>query len=137
MEENLLRDRFAVVAPAVPDSFVPTLIDPRPTAVLSPNDYIIANYSPSAIAPGTPTQTKVVFDNYYDQVNKIWNDEKYAQEHAGETEAPVGIKNIVAVQQYLYDAYLVTDAAWLAEYAEQKLYQWPYYYADKVIQHRS
>lgn len=126
MSEDTLRDRFAVVAPAAPSYFVPTMSWDRPTAAQSPTE---------VFSSGSASETnRITFDNFYNTETKTWNDEGYQEQNG----VPISLtlKNAVAEQQAFYDEYLAKDAEWVAENELERLYQWPYYWADKVIQRR-
>lgn len=129
-----LRDDLALTAPPAEETFVPDMVNPQPTVVLSPAAYIEANYN--LLSSGQPDPVKTTFNGWYDQVGKTWDDQGYADNNDGAT-IPVYIKQIVSDQQALYDAYVVAEAQWQEEYELEKNFQWPYYWADQIIARRS
>lgn len=127
---DTLKDKLAMSAPAVDEDFIPTMTTTRPTAVQSPTEL-----SADALFPET---YKVIVDNFYDAESNTWDDGRYENvNNFNGQPIPSGLKNLIADQYTLYQAYLVADAAWLESYEKEKELQWPYYYAEQVLARRT
>jgi hypothetical protein len=120
-QQGNIIDALAIDAPyPPPDFFVPTT-DPQPATILSP-DQEFGNES------ATPN---AIYLTYYNPVTLEWNDVGYESQYPGQT-IPTDLKQDVADQTFLYNQYVVAIALWQAEYDRQKIFQWPYYWAQNV-----
>lgn len=115
-------DALAADAPYPPPDFFVPVTDGAPPVVLSPD----VVFGQGSTDPDSP-----IFMSYYDQVTQVWDDIAFTSQYPGEV-IPPGLKLRVSDQTYLYDTYIAAKAIWDSNYAQQKIYQWPYYWALNV-----
>lgn len=118
-----LRDVFAVHAPPSPDWFVPHLY-PRPAT----------QTSPAARFGLVTSEYYTTYWGLYNEVTKVWNDEEAELE--GVAPIPEEVKNEVAEYVTNYEDYLHDDYLWQRHYEQEKMYQWPYRWADNQLLQR-
>lgn len=115
-------DRLAIDAPYPPADFFVPEIDAQPTLVLSPDQ---------AFGAGSTDPGSAIYITYYNSTTQLWNDTGYQSQYPG-TLIPADLKERVSDQTYLYGEYLIGIAAWQSEYDQERLFQWPYYWAQNV-----
>ena len=117
-----LRDLFAIKAPPVPDWFVPLTYERRGVRT-HPDTWFGDKESPG-------------FENlygFYDLETKTWDDDDAAREGVTISES---LKSEVAEYVTNWEDDVHDDYLWERHYAQQKMFQWPYYYADKLCEQR-
>jgi hypothetical protein len=116
-------DALAAEAPYPPPDFFTPVTAAAPTVVLSPDE---------VFGTSTTDPNSGIYLTYYNTATQTWDDTAYETQYPGET-IPLDLKEDVASQTYLYSTYIVALALWNSEYDRQRLFQWPYYWANNVV----
>jgi hypothetical protein len=115
-------DTLAADAPYPPADFFVPETQSAPSVVLSPDE---------VFGTSTTDPNSQIYLTYYNTDTQIWDDTAYETQFPGEV-IPLGLKQDVADQTYLYNQYIVALALWQSEYDRQRIFQWPYYWAHNV-----
>lgn len=116
-------DNLAAAAPCPATFFVPVMQQTAPIVVLSP-DVTFGATSGNVYAP--------IYLTYYNPDLILWDDAGYQRQNPGQS-IPGELKQAVADQTCLYNQYLIANAAFITLYAQEKEFQWPYFWARNVI----